>query len=136
MQICPFSIRCSDSNPPLLEHESSSITARPGLPPQKLYLVLPFANDSPFSCRGKEKKVAEKRCSRSLACSHGSCTNPGCYKHNNSTDKNSNAKKKERGAAIAQWIHLRLPSCCPGFESQAHNLHFYEFIFELRIWKR
>ena len=28
-------------------------------------------------------------------------------------------------AAIAQWICLRLPSCCPGFESQAHHLHFY-----------
>ena len=27
-----------------------------------------------------------------------------------------------RGAAIVQWIHLRLPSCCPGFESQAHHL--------------
>ena len=24
-----------------------------------------------------------------------------------------------RGAAIAQWIRLRLPSCCPGFKSQA-----------------
>ena len=22
------------------------------------------------------------------------------------------------GAAIAQWIHLRLPSCRPGFKSQ------------------
>ena len=30
-----------------------------------------------------------------------------------------------RGAAIAQWIRLRLPSCRPGFESQAHHLNFY-----------
>ena len=29
------------------------------------------------------------------------------------------------GAAIAQWICLRLPSCGPGFESQAHHLCFY-----------
>ena len=29
------------------------------------------------------------------------------------------------GAAIAQWIHLQLPSCRPRFESQAHHLHFY-----------
>ena len=29
------------------------------------------------------------------------------------------------GAAIAQWICLRLPFCCPGFESQAHHLRFY-----------
>ena len=29
-----------------------------------------------------------------------------------------------RGAAIAQWIRLRLPSCRPGFKSQAH-LSFY-----------
>ena len=33
-----------------------------------------------------------------------------------------------RGAAMAQWIRLRLPSCRPGFESQAHHLHFYQFI--------
>ena len=26
--------------------------------------------------------------------------------------------------AIAQWIHLYLPSCSPGFESQAHHLCF------------
>ena len=31
------------------------------------------------------------------------------------------------GAAIAQWISLRLPSCRPGFESQAH----YAFINNL-----
>ena len=30
-----------------------------------------------------------------------------------------------RGAAIAQWICMRLPSWCPGFESQAHHLRFY-----------
>ena len=27
-------------------------------------------------------------------------------------------------AAIAQWIRLRLPSCGPGFESQAQHLSF------------
>ena len=27
-----------------------------------------------------------------------------------------------RGDAIAQWIRLRLPSCCPWFETQAHHL--------------
>ena len=30
-----------------------------------------------------------------------------------------------RGSTIAQWIRLRLPFCHPGFESQAHHLHFY-----------
>ena len=35
-----------------------------------------------------------------------------------------------RGAAIAQWIRLYLPSCHPGFESQAHHLRFYQFKFE------
>ena len=30
------------------------------------------------------------------------------------------------GAAIAQWIRLRLPSCHPGFESQPHHLRFYQ----------
>ena len=39
-----------------------------------------------------------------------------------------------RGAAIAQWIRLHLPSCCPGFESQAHHLCFFQFIkFKLYI---
>ena len=31
------------------------------------------------------------------------------------------------GAAIAQWIRLHLPSCRPGFESQAHYLCFFQF---------
>ena len=30
-----------------------------------------------------------------------------------------------RGAAIAHWIRLCLPSCRPGFKSQAHHVHFY-----------
>ena len=38
------------------------------------------------------------------------------------------------GAAIAQWIRLHLPYCCPGFESQAHHLRFLQFIlFKLYI---
>ena len=44
------------------------------------------------------------------------------------------------GAAIAQWIHLRLPSCHPGFKSQAHNLCFFQFVlsnckFVIRVGK-
>ena len=35
-----------------------------------------------------------------------------------------------QGAAIAHWIHLGIPSCHPGFESQAHHQFFYQFIFE------
>ena len=35
------------------------------------------------------------------------------------------------GVVIAQWIYLCLPSCHPGFESQAHHLCFYQLIFEL-----
>ena len=31
-------------------------------------------------------------------------------------------------AAIALWFHLHLPSCSPGFESQAHYLHFFQFV--------
>ena len=37
-------------------------------------------------------------------------------------------KKKNRGAAIAQWIRLCLPSCRPGFESQVHHLRFFQFL--------
>ena len=42
-----------------------------------------------------------------------------------------------RGAAIAQWIRLRLPSCRPGFESQAHHLCFFNLYlsFELECEK-
>ena len=36
-----------------------------------------------------------------------------------------------RGAAIAQWIRLCLPSCRPRFQPQAHHQHFYQFIFDL-----
>ena len=31
-------------------------------------------------------------------------------------------------AAIAPWFCLRLPSCGPGFKSQAHHLHFFQFV--------
>ena len=34
-------------------------------------------------------------------------------------------------AAKAQWIHLHLPPCRPGLESQEHHLCFYQFMFEL-----
>ena len=30
-------------------------------------------------------------------------------------------------ASIAPWFHLRLPSCGPRLESQAHNLSFFQF---------
>ena len=33
------------------------------------------------------------------------------------------------GAAIAQWIRPCLPSCSPGFESQAHHLSFFKIKF-------
>ena len=29
------------------------------------------------------------------------------------------------GAAVAQWIRLHLPSCRPGFDSQAHHLRLF-----------
>ena len=34
-----------------------------------------------------------------------------------------------RAAAIAQWYHLRLPSCGRGFESQAHHLCFFHLYY-------
>ena len=39
------------------------------------------------------------------------------------------------GAAIAQWICLRLPSCCRGFTSQSHHQHFYQFKIEFKLWR-
>ena len=35
------------------------------------------------------------------------------------------------GAAIAQWFCLHLLSCCPGFNSQAHHLSFYQLLSNL-----
>ena len=35
-------------------------------------------------------------------------------------------------AAIAPWFRLRLPSCGPGFESQAHHLCFFQFVLKLK----
>ena len=32
---------------------------------------------------------------------------------------------------MARWIRLSLPICCPGLDSKAHQLSFYQFIFEL-----
>ena len=32
-------------------------------------------------------------------------------------------------AAIAPWFHKRLPSCGPGFESQAHHLCFFNLYY-------
>ena len=37
------------------------------------------------------------------------------------------------GAAIAQWICLRLPFCRPGFEFPKHHLHFKFLCFICRV---
>ena len=37
-------------------------------------------------------------------------------------------------AAIAPWFRLRLQSCGPGFESQAHHLHFFQFVL-LKLYR-
>ena len=50
----------------------------------------------------------------------------------NSKKINAKLKIGTRVAAIAQWIHLRLPSRRPGFEYQTHQLRFYQIIFDLR----
>ena len=31
-------------------------------------------------------------------------------------------------AAVAQWIRLRFPSCCLGFETYAHHLRFPQLL--------
>ena len=38
------------------------------------------------------------------------------------------------GAAIAQWIHLRLPSCRPGFDSQACHQRFFSIIVKFVLY--
>ena len=44
---------------------------------------------------------------------------------------NCERTKRVWGAAVAQYIRLRNPSCHPGFDSQANHLHFFQFKFEL-----
>ena len=39
-----------------------------------------------------------------------------------------------RVAAIAPWFRLRLPSCGPGFESQANHLCFFQFVL-LKLYR-
>ena len=39
-----------------------------------------------------------------------------------------------RVAAIAPWFCLLLPSCSPGFESQAHHLCFFQFVL-LKLYR-
>ena len=36
--------------------------------------------------------------------------------------------KQQRAVAIAPWVHLRLPSCSHGFESEAHHLCLFQFV--------
>ena len=38
-----------------------------------------------------------------------------------------------RAAAIAQWFHQLLSSCGRGFESEAHQLCFFQFLL-LKLW--
>ena len=43
-------------------------------------------------------------------------------------------KCQRRVAAIALWFGLRLPSCGPGFKSQAHHLHFFQCVL-LKLYR-
>ena len=45
--------------------------------------------------------------------------------------RNKILKRPRMEAVIGQWIHLCLPSCGAGFEYQAHNLRFFQFLIEL-----
>ena len=47
--LCPSGIRRRDSNPQPLEHESTPITTKPGLPPSSLQLGLFLFNISIYS---------------------------------------------------------------------------------------
>ena len=47
--------------------------------------------------------------------------------------KTLNIKLKGVAPYVAQWIRLRLPSCRPRFESQAHHLCFFQFKFEFKL---
>ena len=54
-------------------------------------------------------------------------------KRERESDHKEQTNNESGGAAVAQWIHSRLPSCHPGFESQAHHLRFFQFKFEFKL---
>ena len=49
-------------------------------------------------------------------------------------DPNSALKYSLWVAAIAPWFRLRLPSCVPGFDSQALHLRFFQFVL-LKLYR-
>ena len=44
------------------------------------------------------------------------------------SDTSTNKVSEYMVAAIAPWFRLCLQSCSLGFESQAHHLHFFQFV--------
>ena len=59
-----------------------------------------------------------------IFCNEGKCVFVGfrCF-------DSANFFPSQRSSALGmpQWIQMHLPFCCPGFESYAHHLHFYQF---------
>ena len=110
---CPSSIRRRDSNPRPLQRESPPITTRPELPP-----LHSFFDKSCITAAPWYHELGMALPSTSLTFHVGLVYLRPTYTFSNNIGD----------AAKAQWIHPCLPSCRPGFESQAHHLHLHQFI--------
>ena len=85
-------------------------------------LLCPFVDKRRFYEHGKENRDNLKK---------PTCSFPFLSHHKVTVTIVTVLKTFTGGAAIAEWIRLCLTSCHPGFESQAPQLCFYQFIFEL-----
>ena len=61
---------------------------------------------------------------------------PKTYVHLHPLAAIKGQSRHTKGDTIAQWVHLRLPSCRPGFESKSHHLCFYQSILICVGWKK
>ena len=90
-----------------------------------------------------------QRCCESLSSKQGVCVSSKCSilanrfqlynAHRVKNDPKLNASDRYilnhlwNNSMKAQWIRLRLPSCCPGFVPQAHHLRFFQFIKKFKL---
>ena len=130
---CPFSIRRRDLNPQPLKHELSPITTRPGLPPLNI-LVCQMSFKS-FSVGQSTIGTLLWPTWQTAKEVFKGLTHFRIWSFQDQGENET--ERKKWGAAIAQWICLCLPSCHPGFKTQAHHLCFFhlQFCAIFVMWK-
>ena len=113
-----------------IKMQFSASPPSPALPSSSSVLVFNFELMFTFSKSCPPTRTQKWSGSIVSETSLGSCKRQP--KNSLKSPANSETKfRYNRGAAVAQWIRLRLPSCRQRVESSAHHLCFYQFIFEL-----